>query len=244
MHRLIVTMVAWLAAIVCVPAIAQQGGNVEASIKRTFEERAKGVKVLSVTRTPYAGLYEIRTDDNELLYTDDKVNFIFAGSILDGRDPRRNLTEERMRKITAVKFDELPLSSGFKIVRGNGKRQVAYFTDPNCPYCRKLEQEMVQLEDVTIHVLLFPILAADSMPKSRAVWCAKDRAKTWLDLMLNNVQPTPVECDTPIEKVLAYGRKIKVESVPTLIFANGERVAGMRPAAQLAKKLDAAAASK
>jgi thiol:disulfide interchange protein DsbC len=139
----------------------------------------------------------------------------------------------------------LPLASAFKIVRGNGKRQVAYFTDPNCPYCRKLEQEFTQVDDVTIHVFLYPILSAESMPKSKSVWCSPDRTKAWLDLMLKNIQPTAAAtCDTPIEKVVSLGRKYKVESVPTIIFANGERLSGMRPAAQLSKLIEQAAATK
>lgn len=217
----------------------------EAAVRRAFEQRVPNTKLLSVTKTPYAGLYELRTDDNELLYTDEKVTFLFVGSILDGQDPRRNLTEERMRKLTAIKFEELPLGQAFKIVRGSGKRQVAYFTDPNCPYCRKLEQELTQIDDVTIHVFLYPILSPESGPKSKSVWCSPDRAKAWLDLMLKNVQPSAAgTCDTPVDKVLALGRKYKIESVPTLVFTNGDRVAGMRPAAQLTKMLESAAAGK
>lgn len=222
------------------PALAN-----EAAVRRAFEQRVPNTKVLSVTKTPYAGLYELRTDDNELLYTDEKVTFIFVGSILDGQDPRRNLTEERLRKLTAIKFDELPLGLAFKMVRGTGKRQVAYFTDPNCPYCRKLEQELMQVDDVTIHVFLYPIISPESAPKTKSVWCSPDRAKAWLDLMLKNIQPTAAgSCDTPIEKVIALGRKYKIESVPTLIFTNGERLAGMRPAAQISKLLDGAASGK
>lgn len=235
-------------AVLCMFAsimLASQALANEAAVRRAFEQRVPNTKVLSVTKTPYAGLYELRTDDNELLYTDEKLTFIFVGSILDGQDPRRNLTEERLRKLTAIKFDELPLGQAFKIVRGTGKRQVAYFTDPNCPYCRKLEQEFMQVDDVTIHVFLYPILSPESAPKSKSVWCSPDRAKAWLDLMLKNVQPTAAgSCDTPIEKVVALGRKHKIESVPTLIFTNGERVAGMRPAAQLSKMLDSAASGK
>lgn len=245
MQRVVQSIVAAALCALSVVMDATHAAANEAAVRKAFEQRVPNTKVLSVTKTPYAGLYELRTDDNELLYTDEKLTFIFVGSILDGQDPRRNLTEERLRKLTAIKFDELPLGQAFKIVRGNGKRQVAYFTDPNCPYCRKLEQELMQVDDVTVYVFLYPILTPESSPKSKSVWCSADRSKAWLDLMLKNIQPTAAAtCDNPIEKVVALGRKYKIESVPTLVFANGERVAGMRPAAQLTKMLDTAAAGK
>ena len=230
----------WLAAVLlALPALAQT----EATIKRTLEERLQGLRIQSVTRTPYAGLWEIRTEDNEIVYTDEKASFIFVGSIRDARDPARNLTEERIQQLTAVKFSELPLNQAFKIVRGNGRRQLAYFTDPNCPYCRQLERELLQLDDVTLHIFLYPILAADSMPKARAVWCSSDKVKTWNALMLEGVQPPPAPagCDAPIEKTLALGQKLRVRSVPTLVLANGVRIPGYKPARELSKLIDDAA---
>jgi thiol:disulfide interchange protein DsbC len=223
-------------------AVAQPNTGAEAAIKRTLEGRMPGVKIAGVAKTPYGGLFEVRTEDNELIYVDEKVSFIIDGNILDGTDPRRNFTQERMKKLIGFKYDEMPFGSAFKIVRGKGTRQMAYFSDPNCPYCRKLDQEITQMDDVTVHVFLFPILSADSLPKAKAVWCSADRTKAWLDLMLKNTPPNSAgSCDTPIENLLAFGRRHKVESVPTLVFTNGERIAGLRPAAQLSQMIDAAA---
>jgi len=232
------------AAAMLVAPLAGANANApaEAAVKRLIEERIPGVKVQGVMKTPYGGLFEIRTDDNELIYADEKVTFIIDGNLLDGKDPRKNYTRDRMRQLTGFKFEELPFKNAIRIVRGNGKRQLAYFSDPNCPYCRKLEEELAQVNDVTVHMFLMPILSAESMPKSKAVWCSPDRAKAWFDLMFKNIMPTASgTCDNPIEQVLAFGRKHKVESVPTLVFANGERVSGMRPAAQISQMLDAAA---
>ncbi len=236
---LVVALLLWGVGFAAVP---QSNSGPEAAIKKMLEERMPGVRIAGVTKTTYAGLFEVRTDDNDLIYVDEKVTFIFDGNVLDGTDPRRNFTQERVKKLVGFKYDEMPFASAFKIVRGNGSRQMAYFSDPNCPYCRKLDQEIAQMNDVTVHVFLFPILSADSMPKSKAVWCSPDRAKAWIDLMLKNTPPPAAgNCDTPIEKVLAFGRRHKVESVPTLVFTNGERVAGMRSAAQLSQMIDAAA---
>ncbi len=242
MTRLIALVVALLIGGIGFGAVAQSNPATEATIKKTLEARMPGVKIVGVTKTPYGGLFEIRTEDNELIYVDEKVSFIVDGNILDGADPRRNITQERVKKLVGFKYEEMPFASAFKIVRGNGSRQMAYFSDPNCPYCRKLDQEIAQMNDVTVHVFLFPILSADSLPKAKAVWCSADRTKAWLDLMLKNTAPTNAgNCDTPIDGVLAFGRRHKVESVPTLVFTNGERIAGLRPAAQLSQMIDAAA---
>ena len=203
----------------------------EAQIKKLLEERS-GLSIDSVAKTKYFGLYEVRTDDMHVLYTDEKVTYIFNGSIHDGKT-FDNLTD-------AVKFSELPLGNALKVVRGNGKRQLAYFSDPNCPYCRSLEKELLQLDNVTLHVFLYPILnPPDSVIKAKAVWCSSDRTKAWSQLMQNGVAPTgATECDNPIERNLALGRRLRVKSVPTLVFADGRRIAGMRPVAQLAKLLE------
>ncbi|MFN0299376.1 MAG: DsbC family protein [Burkholderiales bacterium] len=242
MNRVIATVLALLLGGFAFAAVAQSNAAAEAAIRKTLGERIPGISIAGVTKTPYAGLYEVRMDDNDLLYVDEKVTFIFDGNILDGTDPRRNFTQDRVKKLVGFKYDEMPFDSAFKIVRGNGKRQMAYFSDPNCPYCRKLDQEIAQMNDVTVHVFLFPILSADSLPKAKAVWCSPDRTKAWLDLMLKNTMPSAAgNCETPIESLVAFGKKHKVESVPTLVFTNGERVSGLRPAAQLSQMIDAAA---
>ncbi len=232
-------ILAALSLLVAASAFAQ-----EAFIKRTIEERVPGFKVEGVAKTPFGGLYEVRNPDAEILYTDEKVSFIIVGNIRDGKNPDHDFTAERVKKLTAIKFEDLPLASAFKIVRGKGTRQVAYFTDPNCPYCRQIEREMQQLDDLTIHVFLYPILnLQDSPVKSRNVWCSADRAKAWNDLMFNGVQPVaaPTSCSTPIERNIALGRKMRINSVPTLVLANGERVPGMRPAAALKQMIEEAA---
>ena len=206
-------------------------------IKRTLEGRLSGVKVDTVTKTPYLGLYEVRVG-SEILYTDDKMNYIFSGNIIDGKS-MQNLTEKRMRELTAIKWKDLPLDSAFKTVRGNGKRQLAIFSDPNCPYCKHLEKELAKMDDITIYTFLFPILSPDSQVKAKAIWCSADKSKAWSDLMLNGKAPAPApgNCDTPIEKNLQFGGKYHFNSTPTLVFASGERVTGARPVEELEKLL-------
>ncbi len=211
----------------------------EAAVKQAMQTKYPDVKVESVAKTPIAGLYEVFAG-GELFYVDADVNFMFVrGSIIDVAG-KTDLTEARLRVLTAIKFDQLPLDLAFRIVKGNGKRRMAYFTDPNCPYCKRLDQALATVNDVTVHVFLYPILGPDSYEKAKAVWCSKDRGKVYTDMMLNGNPPKAAagECNTPIDKIVAFGRQKGISATPTLFFADGQRVAGAIPADQLNKNLD------
>lgn len=200
----------------------------EVSVKRGVETRFEGVKVESVTRTPYAGLYEIVIGET-IFYTDEKVSFFFKGEMIDART-QRNLTEERQQKLSAIKFEDLPLDLAIKQVRGNGKRVVAIFSDPFCPYCKSLDRALLRENDITIYTFLYPILRAESPDKARTIWCAPDRAKAYYDFMLNGREPvSAASCNAPVDKWLALGQKIGVRATPTSFVTNGQRVMGARP---------------
>ena len=228
-------VLALLAPVLALAQAAEPAGKLtsEAIIKRTLEGRLGGVKVDAVAKTPYLGLYEVRLD-NEILYTDEKMNYIFSGNIIDGKS-MQNLTEKRVRELTAIKWENLPLDAAVKTVRGNGKRMLAVFSDPNCPYCKRFEKDLANVDDITIYTFLYPILSEDSNVKAKAVWCSADRSKAWSALMLNGTVPAAARCDTPIENNLALARKYHITGTPTLVFANGERVPGAIPQAQLEK---------
>ena len=212
----------------------------EAEVRKAFQSRYPGIPVESVTRTPMPGIFEIYAN-GIVLYADEKVNYLIAEGRLVDAKTRTDLTAERLRKLQAVAFDSLPLAHAFKMVRGSGKRQVAYFADPNCGFCKKFEQELQNVKDVTIHVFLYPVLSKDSVEKARSVWCSNDRAKAWSDWMLKNIVPmAPSNCDNPIDSVLKFGQQRGIGGTPTLIFADGTRVPGMMPAADFNKLLDSA----
>jgi thiol:disulfide interchange protein DsbC len=200
----------------------------EASVKRGIEARFDGIKVDSVTKTSYAGLYEIVVGET-LFYTDERVNFVFKGDVIDARS-QKNLTEERQQKLSAIKFEDLPLDLAIKQVRGSGKRVVAIFSDPFCPYCKNLDRALMRQDDITIYTFLYPILRAESPDKSRAIWCAPDRAKAYYDFMLNGQEPGAApSCNAPVDKWIALGKKIGVRATPTSFTTNGERILGARP---------------
>jgi thiol:disulfide interchange protein DsbC len=235
LKRLVVLVL--LGPVLALAQAAEPAGKLtnEAIIKRTLENRMGGVKVEAVAKTPYLGLYEVRLD-GEILYTDEKMNYIFSGNIIDAKT-MQNITEKRLRDLTAIQWENLPLDAAVKTVRGNGKRTLAIFSDPNCPYCKRFEKDLAKVDDVTIYTFLYPILSQDSHEKSKAVWCSADKSKAWSELMLNGTVPAAARCDTPIENNLALGHKYRVTGTPTLVFANGERVPGAIPAEQIEKLL-------
>lgn len=210
----------------------------EEQVKRGVEMALPGAKVLGVRKTPYLGLYEVQLED-ALVYTDEQVTHIFVGAIYDGRT-LANLTKARAIELLRVDVTQLPYANSFKIVRGQGTRQLINFSDPRCPYCKQLEQEIQKLDDVTVHVFMLPILGDSSLQVARKVWCAPDRAKAWQELMLSGVVPTNAgDCETPMEQNLQLGAKLKITGTPTVLFANGERLDGLGRADVLEQKLNA-----
>lgn len=200
----------------------------EAQIRKMLESKLPGAKVEGVQPGPI-GLFEVRVRTAggpvRLFYTDAAGTYLFVGKIYDTQTDR-DLTDERLRKLNAVKFDSLPLDQAVKVQRGNGKRVIAMFSDPYCPYCKRFEKTLQNVDDVTIYVFMFPVIRPDLADQSKSIWCAPDRAKAWIDLALNGKPPAPASCANPVDKNLELGRRIGVNSTPTLIFANGERVAG------------------
>lgn len=212
----------------------------EEAVKKAVQPHFEGHKIDSLKKTPYFGLYEVVVGD-ELFYTDDKASYFFFGHVIDTKT-RTSMTNERMQEIKAarrVSLNSLPLQSAIKIVKGDGKRQVAIFTDPNCPYCKQLEKELVNITNVTIYTLLYPVLNG-SMELSKKIWCSDNQIKAWDDFMLKGVAPSAKDCETPLEMLVKSGRENKVSGTPTLIFADGSIVGGMIPAATIEEKLNSA----
>ena len=213
----------------------------EAVIRKNLAERLPALsKIDEVSKTPMNGLYEIRVD-SDIFYTDPEGNFLIQGNLIDTKG-KRNLTEERVTKLSAIDFDDLPLKDAFTQVRGNGKRKLAVFEDPNCGYCKRFERDLQKVNDVTIHTFLIPILSADSAEKSKNIWCAKDKNKAWLDWMVRDQNPAKASCDTTaLERNLAFSKKYKITGTPTVFFANGTRVPGAISAPEIEKQLASAA---
>jgi len=238
MKKLARPLLATLAALTLGYALTASAG--EADIRKNLAARIpQFAKIDEIAKSPVPGLYEVRINGFEIFYTDEQGNYLLQGNLIDVKE-RRNLTEERVAKLTEVAFDKLPSKDAIKIVRGNGKRQLAVFADPNCGYCKQFERDMTKVDNVTIQLFLYPVLGPDSVVKARNIWCAKDKTKAWNDWMQRGVVPEAGECDTAaLTRNREFGQKYNVTGTPTLFFSDGTRAPGAMPAAQVEKQLAA-----
>ncbi len=212
----------------------------EAAIREAIAARVPQLKSIDEVRpTKVPGLYEIRVNGAEIYYTDAKGNYLIQGNLFETKG-LRNLTEERINKLTAIKFSSLPFKDAFTIVRGNGARKLAVFEDPNCGYCKRFERDLQKIDNVTVYMFLYPILGADSTEKAKALWCSKDKGQAWQDWMLRE-QPAPpaaAMCDTtPLARNVEFGKTYRIQGTPTLLFEDGNRVPGAIDAQQIEKHL-------
>ena len=217
------------------------GGSLadEADIRKAITERLPNLpKIDEVRPAPVPGLFELRFG-SELMYTDAKGQYLIQGEVIDTAT-RRNLTEERLAKLTAIDFATLPLKDAIVWKNGNGKRRIAVFADPNCGYCKKFERDLQAVKDLTVYTFVVPILGGDSPEKSRSIWCAKDNTASWRNWMLEGSSPARVmaSCDSSaLERNLALARKHRVTGTPAIVFEDGTRVPGALPAAEVEKHL-------
>lgn len=209
----------------------------EASIKKAFQEKFPKANVASVTKMSQFGLYEIVVSSSEpiIIYTDEKFSFMMQGSLIETQK-LVDLTEQRKNKLMAIDFDSLPLDRAIKKVKGNGSRKVAVFSDPDCPFCKRVEQEFEKMNDVTVYVLLYPIeaLHPNAPARSKEIWCSADRQKAWDDYMLRGTKPTAKsDCENPVDAIVEFGKQKGINATPTLIFEDGSRVPGALNVSQL-----------
>ena len=227
-----------LTALLALPLLACAQDKDFATLKKNLGERIPGLtQIDEVRKTPMPGLFEVRVG-TDILYTDADGNFILHGNLLDTRS-RKNLTEERVEKLTAIKWDELDTKNAITIVRGNGKRKMAVFEDPNCGYCKRFEKDMQKVNNVTVHMFLIPILGQDSVEKSKQIWCSTDKAKAWHDWMQRDVTPKGAStCNTDaLSANLDFAKKYRITGTPTIVFADGSRVPGAINAQQIEQQL-------
>ena len=215
----------------------------EASLKKAVEAAYPKFKVESVVKTPYSGLYEVFMG-GQIIYTDEKLTFLIAEGRLVDPKTKKDVTGERLEELTKVDFNSLPLEQAIKVVKGNGSRKLVVFSDVDCPYCKRLEQnELSNIADVTVYTFLYPIesLHPDAPAKSKLIWCATNRAKAWNEWIFNNKLPTTTgNCEVPLERVGELARKMGITSTPTLIFSDGRRMLGAQPYKEIEKSLQAA----
>jgi len=219
----------------------------EAAVRRLIQEKMRGGAIETVQRLPSLDLFEVVVRGPQgpaIYYVDGAASFIIAGQMYEAKSGK-NVTEERARKLAAIKWSTLPFDSAITTVRGSGRRKIAVFSDPNCPFCKKFEKDLALLDDITVHIFLYPVIKPQSVEQTKAVWCSKNRAKAWDDLMLRDIQPTAKpDCDTPVEKLVALGHSLGANSTPTWFVETGERYSGALPLEETRRLLDQASPPK
>lgn len=223
---------------IALTAVAQGAFAQEARIRKALAARfPQSPPIDEVTRTPIAGLYEVRSG-TVVFYADRRGDYIIRGEMLDTRH-KTNLTQTRMKQAPAVDFAKLPLHDAIVSTHGRGTRKLAVFADPDCPYCKQLESTLQQRDDLTVYTFLMPLLGAESMSKAKAIWCAKDKDLAWREWMSEGKLPTAqADCDTAaLDRNLAFGGRQQIRGTPTLVFADGARQVGAPSALELERQL-------
>ena len=213
------------------------GATTDDELIKKLEMRLGVGQIESITKTGYGELLEVKTK-SDVVYADKTGSYLVSGRIIEVASGK-NLTEERLNEINKVDFKTLPLQDAIKFVKGNGKRVMAIFEDPNCGYCKVLRRTLQSLDNVTIYTFQYNILTPDSKTKSRDIWCSPDKSKAWDEWMLNGKVPAPSteKCVAPHEAVLDLGKKYRVTGTPAIVFADGSRIPGAVDAKTLEDRL-------
>jgi len=214
----------------------------EENLRKAIEAKMPGEKVSEIRRTPLPGIYEV-SFGNRLFYADEGLNYLIVGQIIESAT-NRNLTDLRLRQLTAIDVKQLPLDAAIRTVKGDGKRTLYVFSDPLCPFCSQLEQELQKVTNVTIYTFLTPVEQMRPGSRNRAleIWCSTDRVRAWDDWMLKQVVPrSRPNCRNPVDQNAKLSDKLGFTVTPTLVFADGAVLSGMVPAAQIERFMNAVA---
>lgn len=219
------------------PKVEPTPAAVEQAIRKAVEPRlTDDVKIDAITKTPYSGLYELRVG-SDIYYADAKGEYLFLGRVIDTKT-FQDQTKLRLDELNQIKFSDLPFDSALKMVKGNGKRVIAVFEDPNCIYCKRFRKTLSEVDNVTVYTFMYNILSEDSIKKAHNIWCSADRNKAWDEWMLNGKQPATAkkDCTSPHAEILALGQKMRITGTPTIFFADGSRIPGAADAKALEAK--------
>ena len=204
-------------------------------MKKTYPE----LPIKNIQKTNFNDLYEVYIG-GQIIYTNENFDFLIVEGRVVDPETKNDLTELRLEELTRVNFEDLPLSDAIKVVKGNGKRKIAIFSDVDCPYCKRLEKrELSNINNITIYTFLYPLaIHPEAKLKSKKLWCANDRSKAWAEYIHNdNLPENSGDCKTPINKILKLGKDLGISSTPTIILSNGKRVPGAIPYEQLEEYL-------
>lgn len=197
-----------------------------AQVRKKVQATLPGTAVGEVRRAPVKGLFEIQMGRN-ITYTDRQGKLFLIGHIYDPAT-RRDLTAERLADINRVSWKDLPLKDAIVSGPEDGIR-LAVFTDPECPYCKQLEEMLKDTPGIRVYTFLFPLTSIhpDARAKAESIWCAQDRHQALLDVMLNGKTLPPGQCETPIDRNIQLAQKLGINGTPGLVAPDGRVMQGV-----------------
>lgn len=214
----------------------------ETAVMANLKQKYPSTVIKSVTSTNLPGIYEVVMGKN-VAYVEESGRYFIFGHLFD-MQTQTDLTEGKAASENTVKVDfkNLPLKDAIVTVRGDGSRKVAIFSDPDCPYCKQLENNIANISNVTIYTFMFPIdqLHPQAKVKAISVWCAADRSKAWENLLRKN-EVVSGNCDNPIDRNIALAESLAINGTPTVIFADGSLIPGAPSAAKFEQTLNSVA---
>lgn len=220
------TRIAALSLLALTLSCAAEADEARLALEQRLHERYPATQIERVQASEIPGLYEVMIGRNPA-YTDATGRYFVFGHLFD-LQTQRDLTAERLAAQQRVAFADLPLSDAIQTVRGAGERVLAVFSDPDCPYCRRLEDELAKLDNVTVYTFAYPLesLHPQARDKAVAVWCAPDRARAWAELMQTGKAPPRRSCAHPVERNIALAQRLGIQGTPTLLSADGRLLPG------------------
>lgn len=221
-------------------AIALGAQADDATIKKVLTERFPGADIHAINPTPIPGLFEVYANSS-IIYVDAQADYMLSGPLKDTKT-KTNLTQKNLEAMQTIDFASLPMEQAILTRRGNGERTLVVFSDPDCPFCRGLEKELAQIDNISIYTFLYPLeeLHPGASAKADAIWCAPDRAQAWSDYMLQGKLAAPASaCATPVRDIGKLAIRLGMMGTPAIVFSNGKRVDGVISAAEIESRLAA-----
>lgn len=218
---------------------------VEDDIRARLQQLDPNIPIQSIDAEALDGFYAVTLASGEVLYMSEDQQFIMSGTLYQvSSQGLVNLTENRLKSIRLEAMKDVK-DEDMVIYPAEGERKVRLlvFTDTDCPYCRKLHDEVPELNEMGIEVayLAFPRSGpgTPTAQKMEAIWCqegderlaAMDRAKSGDENALQS-------CENAVNDQFTLGQRVGVTGTPALIFEDGSLVPGYVPAARLKQMLN------
>lgn len=220
-----------------------QASNPIEIIKSNLKTNLPDLKVEQVNPTAIPNLYEV-VSGRKIFYVDSTGRYAILGNMVDLTN-KQSITEARVKQLSVVDFRSLPLNIALKQTIGTGERKIAIFTDPDCPFCKRLETDTIpKLKNVTIYYFLFPLTSihANAAIDSKKILCSENPDRAYLQWMTDSkALGNKTECANAkvLTQMQEVGKKvIQVEATPTIVLENGNIVAGLVPADYLGKLIN------